>query len=318
MGLYLNESGVLTPIAGRGDLTAIRSEMSYLGAKNLLPFNLGHIKKVNGGGTWNGNVYTYRDITYTVNADGTITVDGTASADSIFRVLDTASLAFALNPDKTYYYTGSPATGSSASTYYSYYSELIGGTWTYFMNYGASDTSITPNASATQIVVDIFVKSGKTIDNQVFKPMIRLASDPDNTYVPYAKTNQELTENIGDLFENGIDRIAMYDWGNTPPWMSSALSANTLDDIIAAMPTIERPSRLIIGTGVNNTNVLAVDLKTKGLHDSGATIGYLEITKITSYQNRVIVEYTYKDGSVLKKRIASVQNGTWTTAQTIL
>lgn len=198
MGLYLNEDGVLTPIAGRGDLTAIRSEMSYLGAKNLLPFNLGHIKKVNGGGTWNGNVYTYRDITYTVNADGTITVDGTASADSIFRVLDTASLAFALNPDKTYYYTGSPATGSSASTYYSYYSELVGSTWTYFMNYGASDTSITPNASATQIVVDIFVKSGKTIDNQVFKPMIRLASDPDNTYVPYAKTNQELTENTSD------------------------------------------------------------------------------------------------------------------------
>ena len=194
MGLYLNESGVLTPIAGRGDLTAIRSEMSYLGAKNLLPFDFSHIKKVNGGGTWNGNVYTYRDITYTVNADGTITVDGTASADSIFRVLDTASLAFALNPDKTYYYTGSPATGSSASTYYSYYSELVGGTWTYFMNYGASDTSITPNASATQIVVDIFVKSGETIDNQVFKPMIRLASDPDNTYQPYAMTNKELTE----------------------------------------------------------------------------------------------------------------------------
>ena len=167
--------------------------VNVLGAKNLLPFNFGHIKEVNGGGTWNGNVYTYRDITYTVNADGTITVDGTASADSIFRVLDSASLKFSLNPAKTYYYTGSPASGGSASTYYSYYSELVGGAWTYYMSYGSSDTSVTPNASATQIVVDIFVKSGKTIDNQVFKPMLRLASDPDNTYVPYAMTNQQIT-----------------------------------------------------------------------------------------------------------------------------
>ena len=166
---------------------------NVLGAKNLLPFNLSHIQKVNGGGTWNGNVYTYRDITYTINTDGTITVNGTANGDSIFRVLDNASLDFSLNPNKTYCYNGSPTSGSSASTYYSYYSELIGGAWTYFMSYGASDTSVTPNASATQIVVDIFVKSGKTINNQVFKPMIRLASDPDNTYEPYSMTNQQIT-----------------------------------------------------------------------------------------------------------------------------
>ena len=41
-----------------------------------------------------------------------------------------------------------------------------------------------------------------TVSNAVFCPMLRLASNPDNTYVPYAMTNRELTEkkiNLSDL-----------------------------------------------------------------------------------------------------------------------
>ena len=37
------------------------------------------------------------------------------------------------------------------------------------------------------------------IDGLVFKPMIRLADISDNTYVPYAMTNQELTKAVLEL-----------------------------------------------------------------------------------------------------------------------
>lgn len=36
------------------------------------------------------------------------------------------------------------------------------------------------------------------VTNEKFYPMLRLASDPDNTYVPYAMTNRELTDNKAD------------------------------------------------------------------------------------------------------------------------
>jgi hypothetical protein len=52
------------------------------------------------------------------------------------------------------------------------------------------------------IKVGITVRNGVTLSNFLVKPMIRLASDPDDTYQPYAMTNRELTEkkiNIADL-----------------------------------------------------------------------------------------------------------------------
>ena len=167
--------------------------MGKNGAKNKLPFDNSHMRAINGGGTWNVNAYTYNGITYTLNSNGTITVNGTATAYSIFRIVDSNSYNFKLDSNEIYYLTGSPTTGSSSSTYYVYYSELIGGTWTYYINYGTGDTQFTPNASATQVVVDIIVRDGQSISNQIFKPMIRLASDLNDSYQPYAMTNQQIT-----------------------------------------------------------------------------------------------------------------------------
>ena len=175
--------------------------VNVLGAKNLLPFDFSHMKKINGGGTWTNDVYTYKGITYTANSDGTFTVNGTATDYSLFRIIDTNSIF--LNPNNDYYITGSPVS-STASTYYVYYSELINGSWVYYSNLGNEDTLFTPNASATQVVVDIVVRNGQTASNQIFKPMIRLAADPDNTYVPYAETNRQLTIDKMSYADNGI------------------------------------------------------------------------------------------------------------------
>ena len=46
------------------------------------------------------------------------------------------------------------------------------------------------------ISVACVVYNGTTVNDLVFKPMLRLASDPDNTYQPYAMTNKELTDNV--------------------------------------------------------------------------------------------------------------------------
>lgn len=161
-----------------------------LGAKNLLPFDISHIIRINGGGTWNGLAYTYNGVTYTLLSDGTVRVNGTATAYSLFRIIDANSIF--LNPSNDYYITGSPSS-STASTYYVYYSEFINGSWVYYSNLGDEDTLFTPNITATQCVVDIVVRDGQIADNVIFKPMLRLATDSDSTYQPYAMTNQQMT-----------------------------------------------------------------------------------------------------------------------------
>ena len=40
------------------------------------------------------------------------------------------------------------------------------------------------------------VQTGATADHVKFYPLLRLAADPDNTYAPFAKTNQQLTADI--------------------------------------------------------------------------------------------------------------------------
>jgi len=47
----------------------------------------------------------------------------------------------------------------------------------------------------------VFVKSGQTVSNLVFSPMVRLAAITDDTYVPYGMSNAELTN--GAMVKNG-------------------------------------------------------------------------------------------------------------------
>lgn len=181
------------------------------------------------------------------------------------------------------------------------------------MNQLRNEFTLTVPDNADHFTIMMWIAKNTVLPTFTLKPMITMA-EYNGDYVPYAPTNRDMTE----LLPNGVGRVSLYDWGNSPLWMDGVFQDKTLTEIISAMPDVERVSRLLLGTGVNTTSVLARDLLAKGLHDSGAGIGYLEITKITSYQNRTIVEYTFIDGSVVKKRLVSLRDGTWTTAQTIL
>lgn len=146
-----------------------------LGAKNLLQ-NTATSQTING-------------ITFTVNADKSVTVNGTATA--------TTNLALEMTPefDSAVILSGCPL-GGAANKYSIQYSSWVSGVPIY-ADYG--EGVIIPNAfnKSTYPNARIFINitNGQTISNLTFKPMIRLASDPDDTYQPYAMTNRELTQN---------------------------------------------------------------------------------------------------------------------------
>jgi hypothetical protein len=158
--------------------------MSYadndvLGAKNLLPNN--------------ATSQTKNGITFTVNTDRSITVNGTATRDTELNLTDIISNTF-----EGMILNGSPSYSSSnLSILVSYYQ---GTTWKgeQFSYNGANSTIIgsTQYPTYTHVKFAIYVKNGEVISNKTFYPMIRLATDSDDTYVPYAMTNKQLTDVI--------------------------------------------------------------------------------------------------------------------------
>ena len=121
-------------------------------------------------------------ITYTVNSDGSITANGTATADSYLTISSNAKI-----PKGTYILTG----GKSANVFM-YLTDVTNITYDYRYDRGTG-IQFTANADVTTSLA-LCVKSGQTLSNMTIYPLVRLATDTDDTYVPYAMTNRELTE----------------------------------------------------------------------------------------------------------------------------
>lgn len=124
---------------------------------------------------------TINGVTYTINGDGTITANGTATSVAV--------LSIANNVDFKYgqVLTGCP-TGGSGSSYALYIRS------TKFYDYGSS-VVITENTTHTAAVV---VYAGYTANNVVFHPMLCTAEDYEASpeFVPYCPTMQELYQRI--------------------------------------------------------------------------------------------------------------------------
>lgn len=160
-------------------LNEIADMNNVLGAKNLLPNN--------------AESWTYGGITFTVNSDGSVTANGTASETVWLLVSDNIKLdniAYTLN--------GCPE-GGGGGIYEIHIrsTESDSSQWQFFADYGNGITFTgDPNRN---YVCYIAVAIGKTVSNLTFYPMLRLASITDDTYVPYSMTNREMTPYVQSI-----------------------------------------------------------------------------------------------------------------------
>lgn len=169
----------------------IYAVMGKMGAKNLLPYPYKETTK-----TLNG-------ITFTDNGDGTITTNGTATSDAIFVLYQSGVSLLKVG---RYILSGCPEGGGTNI----YKIQAAKNDWTFVgADFGAGAVFEITNESTQQIqYIRILVSSGQTVSNLTFKPMFRLASDTDDTYQPYAKTNKELTDEIATKTKNFQGTIA--------------------------------------------------------------------------------------------------------------
>ena len=186
----LAESGaVYTGLAAKADKTALDNEVlarSELGSHNLLP--CARAIGSHGGGL------------ITINNDYSVTINGTFSELTTFNfdyvtgysdaILDVAQI-------KAEYLIASiadtAATGITMNVGY-YTSD---GTRTGITSVSTSGQFSYP-ATAVKSSCYLRIESG-TYDNVDIYPMIRRATDADDTYYPYSKTNRQLTDEQGTI-----------------------------------------------------------------------------------------------------------------------
>ena len=168
------------------------------GSKNLLPI-----------ATTTSTVF---GITYTINNDGTITLNGTNTATSAttdFRLSSNIVL-----PSGNYIINGGNdgLNGSNNTLYLG----IDNAGSTRYVGTKNNDTSFTINDGDT-VSCFIRVAKGATANNIVFKPMIRLASNTDPTFEPYSNecpisghTGVELTRTGKNLFDKSSTPINAY------------------------------------------------------------------------------------------------------------
>lgn len=170
---------------------ATRSEMAVLGAKNLLPNSM-----IN---------HTTNGVTFSVAADHVISLTGTTTGN-----IDSTTGGLIGNisnlPKGKYKLTGCPTGGSSSTYRLVIVSNTSPATYAIDTGEGA-DFEVTD--SITWGNVYIRINTGVNMNNKVFKPMIRLASDPIDIYAPFAMTNQQLTnmkiDKLTATIDNSVD-----------------------------------------------------------------------------------------------------------------
>lgn len=195
--VYDNQTSGLTATDSQAAIDELASQNQTLtnnvsvlaenGAVNLLPNNA-VTKTING-------------ITFTVNSDGTVTLNGTATATTEFPLYTNTDGSPQL-VGKPVKMSGCPSGGGSSTYRLQAYrvAAADGSTGTVSDDGDGVEFRWLNNGSGTKAVVKILVYSGQTVSNLTFKPMITVPSY-NGDYVPYAKSNRELTDIVTTPFK---------------------------------------------------------------------------------------------------------------------
>ena len=125
---------------------------------------------------------TINDITFTVNANGSVTCNGTNHGNNpIIFELNNPDVVF---PEGVYITSGCPAGGSITGGYKIQY--FNGSGWNYELGSGSTFT-LSGNLKYRS---RILISKDVTVTNLTFYPMLRLASIEDDTYEPYIEDTE--------------------------------------------------------------------------------------------------------------------------------
>lgn len=170
--------------------------------KNLLPYPYDETTHTESGVTWTDN-------------NGVITTKGTATEMNDFLFISASTPK--LLKKGTYILSGCPSGGELDKTYFLLLGKVVNGKASRIVSDTGSGATFTLNEDTTIYLVGRFI-AGTNAEGFTFKPMIRLASDTDNTWEAYkGKTATIQTEN--GLAGIPVDSGGNYTDSNGQQWI---------------------------------------------------------------------------------------------------
>jgi hypothetical protein len=124
---------------------------------------------------------TINGVTFTVNSDGSVTANGTATSDARFLIYKRVPIKGATKC----ILNGAPS-GANETTYFLHTVMAWDGIDHSFYDYG-NGREIDVGGTITASTVSITVKTGVTVSGLVFRPMIRIASIADGSFESYTE-----------------------------------------------------------------------------------------------------------------------------------
>lgn len=163
-------------------------------SKNMIPYDSTWIRSGNVSGTWKGFDYTYNGITYTLNGNGKITINGTATANSTLYFAKSVDL-----PKGTF--TASGCTGGSNTTYL-----IQMGTGDWSTGFGVPSGWATKTLTTSKVLSQcrILVYAGTTVNNVIITPQLEYGSTKSG-FEPYTgRTYPVVASGIGYLVNGEV------------------------------------------------------------------------------------------------------------------
>lgn len=129
---------------------------------------------------------TINGISFTVNDDGSVLANGTATADAILKIVPIAttfSQNLILSPNKTY------TLSDSVGNYTDYFTQVViqdaNGNKKWYNT--AGDIDISTNVITSLYTAQIYIRKDKTVNNVLFKPQL-VVKDSANLFEPYIES----------------------------------------------------------------------------------------------------------------------------------
>ena len=135
--------------------------------KNLIPLPYAENNKTESGITW------------TVNDDGTVTANGTATATSAFLL--SANVNF-LKPNTQYVYSAIPkGVNGEPFNYYAYIQANKNGAW--YKEYGETGNGTVFTAeNGCEFFINLWIRAGTVVNNVTFKPMLNEGTEAERYF----------------------------------------------------------------------------------------------------------------------------------------
>lgn len=153
---------------------------SVYGVKNLIPFPYYAMSKTGEG------------LVYTVDDDGSITINGTSTQESSLILVSVYQQLY-LEPG---IYKVTLPEGTQRQ-FLRIYDDTNGVGAVRLWDYNSTGNMVVTQRCLYHIA--LIIRADETLDNKVFHPMIRPASVQSNEYQPYAMSNYELTKLVKEL-----------------------------------------------------------------------------------------------------------------------